>query len=78
MAQRSRVPVKRPGRVQKNHTFVWIQARHGGLPLAVFSLVFAEDQIVHVKTDELVLHHNTICLLSVRYDISIARFSRFA
>lgn len=64
MAQRSRIPVQGLCGVQKNHTFVWIQARHGGLPLAGFSLVFAEDQIVYVKTDKLVLHHMILCLLS--------------
>ena len=40
-------------------------SKHSASPLAGFSVVFAEDHIVHVKTDDLVLHHVNIVLLSI-------------
>ena len=62
VAQRSRMSAERSqtGTKKPHGQNVWIQARHRGLPLTDLSVVFAENHIVDVETDELVIHHIVI------------------
>ena len=53
---------------------MWIQARHRGLPLTDLSVVFAENHIVDVETDELVIHHIVIPPFLLGYVYSVVLF----
>lgn len=76
VAQRSRMSAERSqtGTKKPHGQNVWIQARHRGLPLTDLSVVFAENHIVDVETDELVIHHIVIPPFLLGYVYSVVLF----